>query len=83
MKNHIKSEHQKFELVCSLCGKKFERKVFKELMSNVHEKIPVKIVNYTVGPKGKTETKTSYTWNNIDPTLEDSTKKGYWYDESQ
>ena len=53
-------------------------------MRNVHEKKKNnENSRLDIWAKGQNRDQTSYTWDNTDPTLEDSTKKGYSYDESQ
>ena len=44
-------------------------------MDKVHKKVPVKSVEYTIGPKGKTDTKTSMEWGNRNENIVDSSKK--------
>ena len=45
-----------------LLWKKFHKKQFEEHMNCSHNKVPVKTVKYTIGPKGTTDTKTTMEW---------------------
>ena len=78
LEKHIINHHQKKK--CCFCGKKLLKKEVKEHMDKVHKKVPVKSVEYTIGPKGKTDTKTSMEWGNRNENIVDSSKKQKIYD---
>ena len=44
-------------------------------MKIVHNKIPAKIVNYLIGPNGKTARRATIIWDNIDFSIKDSNNK--------
>ena len=73
LEKHIINHHQKKK--CCFCGKKLLKKEVEEHMNKVHKKVPVKSVEYTIGPKGKTDAKTSMEWGDLDENLADSLKK--------
>ena len=47
----------------------------KEHMNKVHNKVPVKFVEFTLRTNGKTEAKTSREWGNRDKNIVGSSKK--------
>ena len=46
-------------------------------MDSIHKKFPFKTVQYTIGPKGKTETQTQMEWWDWDANLEDSLNRKF------
>ena len=73
LEKHIVNHHLKKK--CCFCAEKLLKKEVEEHMDTVHKKIPVKSVEYKIGPKGKTDVKTTMEWGDRDEKLVDSTKK--------
>ena len=46
-------------------------------MDSIHKKVPFKTVQYTIGPKGETETTTLMEWCDWDANLEDSLNRKF------
>ena len=67
---HIINDHQKKK--CCFCGKKLLKKEVEEHLDKVYKKVPLKSVEYTIGPKGKTDAKTLMEGGNLDENLVDS-----------
>lgn len=73
LEKHMINHHLKKK--CCFCAKKLLKKEVEEHMDTVHKKVPVKSVEYKIGPKGKTDAKTTMEWGDRDDNLVDSTQK--------
>ena len=73
LEKHMINHHLKKK--CCFCAKKLLKKEVEEHMDTVHKKVPVKSVEYKIGPKGKTDAKTTMEWGDRNDNLVDSTKK--------
>ena len=66
-KKHIINHHQKKK--SCFCGKNLLKKEVEEHFDKVYKKVHFKSVKYTIGPKGKTDAKTSMEWGDLDENL--------------
>ena len=67
LEKHIVNHHLKKK--CCFCAEKLLKKEVEEHMDTVDTKIPVKSVEYKIGPKGKIYVKTTMEWGDRDEEI--------------